>query len=232
MSQDVVASFARAVWVGISGLGLLIGTVVVVMPMTGKYSWGEDAYELRCLAATLERLGLSGRLMAGTHNAFLLHHFHPRFLVNYTWEYVAGEARTRELSRVWRDGPAGLRRYVERYHTDVIILGYGVRGVVPALEAVGWGLVHLDNIHFMMAAPQHAAHLPRFRVLRPWEPSTVGAENAQQILEEADLVLTRCPDSNTFAHAYRAAALRALGRHVEAWEAERQFAATMTVIPQ
>jgi hypothetical protein len=135
---------------------------------------------------------------------------------------------------VWHvsSGPAGLRRYVERYHIDVIILGHGAGQAVPVLEAAGWGVVHLDNAQFMMAAPQHAAHLPRFRVLRPWELTPVTAENAQQVLDEADLALTRCPGWNTFAHAYRAAALQHLGRHVEAREAERQTPAMMMVILQ
>jgi hypothetical protein len=61
--------------------------------------------------------------------------------------------------------------------------------------------------------------MPTYRLIRPWENAPVTPATAQQVLEEANRALHHCPDQATFAWAYKAEALRLLGRHAESFEA-------------
>ena len=67
---------------------------------------------------------------------------------------------------------------------------------------------------------QHASHsMPVYDIIRPWENATVTPGNASQVLQEATHALHSCPQGSTFAWAYKAEALRLLGRYGEAFEA-------------
>jgi hypothetical protein len=50
----------------------------------------------------------------------------------------------------------------------------------------------------------------------------VTPQNAAAVLKEATRALDTCPEAATFAWAYRAEALRLLGRYEESAEARRQ----------
>jgi hypothetical protein len=83
----------------------------------------------------------------------------------------------------------------------------------------GWRLVHVQDqwviaVRLPLALPAIPYHL-----IRPWENAPVTPENAPQVLEEANRALASCPDGATFAWAYKAEALRLLGRHQESFEA-------------
>jgi hypothetical protein len=96
-------------------------------------------------------------------------------------------------------------------------LGHGA----PGFAALGWVVIHLDDRYFLMVRQPVAAarQWPVYRLIQPWDNVRVTPQNASQVLEEANRALSQCPAAATFAWAYKANALRLLGRHDEALEA-------------
>ncbi len=202
--------------VGLTAMGLWSALVVWNAPREGGFRWSRS--EPTCVVASVERLGLSGRIFT-TRADVLLWRFHPRVRVDYTWEYIAGPERTAERLAAWKGGAAGLHDYFERHQVDVIVLDTSIGRVVPGLATRGWRLIHLDDRYFMMGRQTSAQGMPIYRLITSWENAPVDRANATQVLAEADRVLQNCPADATFAWSYKAKALRALGRYQEALDA-------------
>jgi hypothetical protein len=88
-----------------------------------------------------------------------------------------------------------------------------------------WALVYVDDQRFiwLRRTPDTSALIDReeFRLIRPWfAPQPVTAANASAVLDEAERAVRNCHEHATFAYAYKAKALRLLGREAEAREAE------------
>jgi hypothetical protein len=105
-------------------------------------------------------------------------------------------------------------------------LGEEFNGLAPRFQllgfaAQGWVTVHLDDRYFIMVRQPVAAarQWPVYQVISPWDNVRVTPANARQVLEEANRALSQCPAAATFTWAYKANALRLLGRHDEALEA-------------
>jgi hypothetical protein len=56
-----------------------------------------------------------------------------------------------------------------------------------------------------------------YTAILPWKNLPVYPGNAVAVLHEADRALTTCPDGASFAWAYKAQALRLLGRQEESF---------------
>jgi hypothetical protein len=121
--------------------------------------------------------------------------------------------------------PAALRRYLQRYDPDVALFvnSRPSPAVFAALQALGWTFVYLDNQYSVMVPqrPNTVALIGTsgYHHLIPWENRYPTTATAAEVLGEADRALRTCPEQATFAWAYRANALKRLGRPDEAREA-------------
>jgi hypothetical protein len=229
-----------AVWVGISGLGLVVGVVVVTMTSVVAETEGWNRFEPRCAAAAIARLGLSGHMLSSTGlgniDPWLLYRFWPEVRVYQTWEYVMGEAGFTALKIAKREGGlAGVQAFLDRYGVDTLLLHSVTEEYALRLEAHGWRRVHKDNRFFILVrrTPATAALIQRegYRHIRMLKGAleTVTAENAGEVLQEAERALRHCPEDATFVWAYKTVALRELGRHAEAQDAGRQIPAQLII---
>jgi len=81
-----------------------------------------------------------------------------------------------------------------------------------------------DQVYVLVPERPDTAALIRdagYRWIKPWTNAPVTPANAPQVLEEAERALRACPERASFVHAYRANALRLLGRQEEARAAAR-----------
>jgi hypothetical protein len=126
-----------------------------------------------------------------------------------------------------------IRRLLSSERIDFISLRHSAfdRKVYQALIDDGWIFVHMDDRYFVMVPrrPDSEALIRRegYQQIIPWDNISVTAANARQVLEEANRALQHCPGGATFAWAYKVKALRRLGRHQEAWEAQLRIPATV-----
>jgi hypothetical protein len=217
------------VWVG-TGLTLTLASVAVWV------AWPFDTWEWkekdpRCLMARLARPDLSARVAVAAPRLgypWLLYHFYPRFQAHDHWEYVIGEAAHREHLTIVNGEPAGLIAFLDRYEVGTMIISNVRTEGYRDLQARGWVFIHMDNQYSIMVrrTPETAALIAReeYRWIKAWvHPPRVTAENAGEVLQEAQRALRYCPDEATFAWAYQAEALSLLGRHDEALAAARMI---------
>jgi hypothetical protein len=197
-------------------MGLWLAHTVWGAPRDGGFRWSRG--EPACAVASIERLGLSGRIFT-TRPDVLLWRFHPSVRVDFTWEYVAGPVHTADRQAAWKGGPAGLHAYFERHQVDVIAMDTGAGHVVPGLAAHGWRLIHLYDRYFMMVRQTAARGKPIYTRIQSWEYVPVNRANAMHVLTEAERALQNCPGEASFAWGYKAKALRSLGRYQEALDA-------------
>jgi hypothetical protein len=202
--------------IGLTVVGLWSGHALWAHPRDGGFHWNRE--EPVCVVASIERLGLSGRFFS-TRADILLWRFHPKVLVDYTWEYVSGPTLTAERQAARTGGPSELHAYLERYQVDAIVLNIGAGKVISELATRSWVLVHLDDSYLIMVRQKLAQGLPVYKLIRPWENAPVDGSNATRVLAEAEQALRNCPVAATFAWSYKARALRSLGRHQEALDA-------------
>ena len=221
------AWWSRRPWPMPVGMGLMLGLLVMALwsavgiwrTPRGLHQWSRD--EPVCVVATLERLGLSGRMyMQGNARAdasWRLSRVHPQ--VQSTWEYVAGQTTLAAL-QAWDRGPAALQAPVDAFDVHGLVLSTARSGSgVSALERQGWVIVHVEDHWLVMVRQAHVREMPVYDIIKPWTNAPVSPGNASQVLQEATRALQQCPDGATFAWAYQAEALRRLGRHQESFEA-------------
>jgi hypothetical protein len=230
LSPFVAAALPLAWWRGkpwlvLVGSSLSLGVATMGLWMAfqlGDWQW--NAWEPLCVKAAIERLGLSGRMMAGyEENHFLLHRFSPAVQVNFTWEYVAGEAHTAELRAALSEGPARRQAYLDRYHVDVVMLPRLAWTTGPALMRQGWDLVHMDDRYILLLRQGRFPRVPRYRWVQPWDDIPVTTENAHEIIMEAERALASCPGEAIYVEYDKASALLALGHEQEALAARQTF---------
>jgi hypothetical protein len=184
-----------------------------------------------CAVDFLVRQRLTGRVfVAGNYATYLLFRAWPAVRVNMdTRDYLYTDQDHRRDLWPAMDTPAGLQAYFQRFPTDFLLLkprDLRVEHYTMLLEALGWVFVYLDDKGFLMAAPrlESASLIQRegYRHILPWVNKDVTATNAVAVLTEADRALQHCPEGATFAWAYKAEALRLLGRYAESQTAARQ----------
>ena len=120
-----------------------------------------------------------------------------------------------------------MERFLARFPTDFIMLRHRglAAGVYQRLvHRLGWVFVFESDQVFVLASPQQPALIAAegYRHILPWRYLPVTPTNAPAVLREADRALQACPAGARFAWAYRAEALRLLGRHEEAETARRK----------
>jgi hypothetical protein len=221
-----------AVWCQRIGVGLTLVIALLSLPIRHDYLQGYErgASVAGCVRAMIEHHGLSGRVYSNEVNHWLLYWFHPRVVVDFTWEYVAGPKRTAESEALAsKDFPA----YLVRHRVDAVVLtDYKTMGMrkdlqlnaVRNLVERGWSVVHLNGTAVILVPnrPDTARLIEQegyyWLNVPGHEPSTPADFLA--VLEEANRALRHCP-SAYFAWPLKAFALRMLGFHDEADAADR-----------
>jgi hypothetical protein len=151
--------------------------------------------------------------------SWLLYRLHPQVQVQSTWEYVAGQTTMAAL-QAWDRGPAELPVHVDAFGVNVLVLNTGRSWPgIAALQAGGWGIVHLEDQWLVMIREPLARPALTYHLICPWMNAPVTPGNASRVLQEATRALPSCPDGATFAWAYQLEALRLLGRYEESFEA-------------
>ena len=195
--------------------------------------------QLECVTDFIRHQHIMGHV-ASNEAAWLIFKAWPSIRVNSdTRLHVYGV----ELLRAWSaalQAPAGLKAYLQAFPTDFLLLPLwqlGLGHYQLLLAELGWVSVYRDDRFFMMAAPrlEHAALIQRegYRHMVPWvdmqgnprwwDTAVVTPENAAGVLQEAERALAHCPAGASFAWAFRAQALQALGRVEEARSAASQI---------
>jgi hypothetical protein len=213
-------------WIGIIGLMVLTSIAIKIEWQTHDWQWTRG--EPHCIESSL-RDSLRDMISPTVHvfgtpqlTNWLLYRFTDRVRVHYMWDYVAGHGHTVELKDVWM-GHTNVGPYLDRYHVDIIVLRTGAFRNVPVLTSMGWHLVHLDDRYFIMVPLRGdtEALIAReaYQFIVPWDNTPVTIGNAGRVLAESERALRNCPDHATFAWAYKAEALRLLGRYQESFDA-------------
>jgi hypothetical protein len=214
-------------WPGLVGIGLTLAVVSLAVPGTVQtWAWTRNSVaewvmdKFSCVAALVERYDLSGRLFSDSDRHPLLYQFYPRMRLQATWEYVAGPQHWSEIHAALQGGGAGLAAHFGRYQVDVVMLTGIARAHIPALQAQGWVVVHLDDMVVVMV-PQRRDTQDlirregyRWLPLAPRGPST--PVEVAEVLEEAERAIAACPQFARDARTIQGSALERLGRHQEA----------------
>ena len=233
----------------LGGMAAMLGLVAYLLVTCGPrpeadrdrrtLGWGvRQSLSMGCVVRFFEHHGLTGHVFSpvGAHGSWLLFRLWPTIQVSsdgrlYAYGaalVLAGDAALRE--------PAAMRAYLRRFPPEVMVMrhsslsleNYGV-----LLHELGWRFVHLNDQVFVMAAPTpaHTALRQRESYLHilPWLNLPVTPANAPAVLAEATRALTACPEGATFGWAYKAEALRVLGRHEESQAAQRKVPAQLWI---
>jgi hypothetical protein len=193
------------------------------LPMTWYGShrplgWGMDGHlNPVCATAFVQRHGLTGRALVSQHPGALLLWVQPGVQVNQdTRDYVyAPHALLTFVALTYEERvlAAFLQEHQPAFilmeHTALPVRQYGF------LVRQGWRFVFFDNRHFIMVPADSRPDLPGYAHILPWDNLPVTPATAGQVLDEAERALLACPSHATFAWAYKAEALRLLGRHEE-----------------
>jgi hypothetical protein len=233
-SPLLAASLAPAPWWRARPWPFPIGSVLLVALaswsvtsarrhyQTHRFRWGGSGSV--CTIAAMQRLSLTGRVYMKSHPladaSTLLYHLHPQIHMHHTWDYVTGPTALAEERAIWTQGPSVLQTYVEKYAVTIVVLPTAAFWQRTTAEVLpGWVVVHVDD-RFVVMVRQAAAHgLPVYDIIRPWTNATVTPGYASQLLQEAKRALEQYPEGATCAWAYKAEALRLLGRYDESFEA-------------
>jgi hypothetical protein len=211
------------------GSGLLLTmTAFMLWSLPRDLDWSWTREEPPCAVAAVARLGQPVRVWGQRKTQWLLYRLPHLVKIHYFWEFVAGQAHAEAIRAIWT-GQASLAAHLTRYGVDIIILNTGMFRNVPGLRAMGWTLTHLDDRVFLMMRASDPRATPAYHLIRPWENAPVTAEQAPQVLAEADRALEACPDGATFAWVYKARALREMGREEESFEAALKIPARLVL---
>jgi hypothetical protein len=235
----------RLVALGLLLLGALtVETTVRTMPQPVPHryrrvwGWGLDAQaQPLCATDFLQRYHVMGRGFVDIRSASLvLWRLWPQVRVGIdARDFAAGEQAHRDYFLA-QHVPAALQVYLERHQINFLLLrprNLTLEHYKRLRDLLGWVFVHLDDRFFVMVPPRpaNAALLAEqgYRHILPWLNMPVTPMNAPAVLREADRALAACPEGATFAWAYRAQALRWLGRGEESRAAQRKVPAQLWI---
>jgi hypothetical protein len=179
-----------------------------------------------CAVAFLAQHGLTGRAFVPMGGAeWLVFQVWPRFRVsNDSRLHLYGPELLTATAEAVAE-PAALAAYLQRWRPTLLLVQH-FRLSLPVyhyLVEQGWMWVFMDDKWAILVPPQRwAAALIQatgYTTILPWRNLPVVPANAETVVHEADQALAACPDGATFAWAYKAQALRLLGRHEEAFMA-------------
>jgi len=216
------------------GCGLLLGLSAFVAAVGYYPRWDMPGFArgygmlADCAVDFLARQHIRGHALNSMPRAgLLIARLHPDVRVSgYDFDFAFGETLYREVIEV-NDSTEALDAFLATYRVDVIVQELRHYRLAEYLLPSAWVPVYLDDKVFVLVqrTPAMAEVIARFgyRHIKPWsnEPVTVG--NAGEVLREADQALAACPHGATFAWAYKAEALRILGRNRESFEARRKI---------
>jgi hypothetical protein len=212
----------------LSGAVLMLGVMLIYRiagepDPTGRYQqlamgWGANvSLYWECAGRFFERHRVTGHVAGTTAPmSWLLFRLWPSITVHGDGRlYAYGGALIRDWASAIHD-PDRMQDFLARFPTDFIMLNHRAPTVVvyQRLVQLGWVFVFESNGLFIMAHPTHTALIQEegYRHILAWQNLAVTPANAPAVLREADRALQACPAGASFAHAYRAKALRMLGR--------------------